>query len=149
MTCVDRLGQWQRPRRLARRFDQPDERRERRRRLALQRARARRLPQRRSLRARRILQLLERARADAARRKVDDAQECAVVAGLREQAQVRERMLDFRALEEAHAAVDAVRQRGVEQRMLEHARLRVAAIEQRDLVERQAVVDETLDRRRR
>ena len=77
--------------------------------------------------ARGVLQLLERARADAARRKVDDAQERAVVVGRRDEAQVGERVLDLGALEEAHAAVDAVRHAGAEQRVLEHARLRVAS----------------------
>ena len=59
--------------------------------------------------------------------------------GAGDEPQVGERVLDLRALEEAHAAVDAVRNAGAEQRMLEHARLRVGAIQHRDLVERHAV----------
>ena len=47
--------------------------------------------------------------------------------GFGDQPQVGQRMLDLGALEEAHAAVDAVRHAGVEQRMLDHARLRVAS----------------------
>ena len=57
----------------------------------------------------RVLQLLERARADAARREVDDPQEAGVVVRVLDQAQVRERVLDLGALEEAQAAVHLVR----------------------------------------
>ena len=39
-----------------------------------------------------------------------------VIVVVRDQAQVRERVLDLLPLEEAHAAVDAIRQRGVEER---------------------------------
>ena len=48
-----------------------------------------------------------RARADAARREIDDAQEARVVVRVLDQAQVGERVLDLGALEEAQAAVDA------------------------------------------
>ena len=96
------------------------------------------------MRVRLILQLLERARADAARREVDDAQERAIVVGRREQAQIGERVLDLGALEEAHAAVDAVRDRRVEQRVLENARLCVGAVERGDLGSDDAVAGEAL-----
>ena len=82
---------------------------------------------------------LERPRADAARRKVDDAQERAVVDRRGHQAQVGERALDLGALEEAHAAIDAIRNRRVEQRVLEHPRLRVRAVEDGDLGQHDAV----------
>ena len=48
-----------------------------------------------------------RARADAARREVDDAQEAGVVVRVLDQPQVGQRVLDLGALEEAQAAVDA------------------------------------------
>ena len=91
-----------------------------------------------------VLQLLERTRADAAWRKIHDAKKCAIVVRCSKQAQIGQCVLHFRALEKAHAAVDAVRQRGIEQRVLEDARLRVAAIKQRDGIERNAVLRQTL-----
>jgi hypothetical protein len=48
-----------------------------------------------------LLQLLDRARADAARREIHHARERGVVVGIRGEAQVRERVLHFLALEEA------------------------------------------------
>jgi hypothetical protein len=89
-------------------------------------------------RARRVLQLLDAARADAARREVDHAQEAGVVVRVLQQAQVGQRVLDFGALEEAQAAVHAVRHAGVEQRRLDHPALRVAAVEHGDLLARNA-----------
>jgi hypothetical protein len=77
------------------------------------------------------LQLLQRAHADAARRKVHHAQEGAVVVRVGQQPQVRQRVLDFLALEEAQPAVHAVRQPGAEKRVFQHARLGVGAVEQR------------------
>ena len=77
-----------------------------------------------------------RARADAARREVDDAQEAGVVVRVLDQAQVGQRVLDLGALEEAQAAVHLVRHAGVEQRALDHPALRVAAVEHRDLAAR-------------
>ena len=56
--------------------------------------------------ARGVLQLLDGARADAARREVDDAQEAGVVVRVLDQPQVGQRVLDLGALEEAQAAVD-------------------------------------------
>jgi hypothetical protein len=69
-----------------------------------------------STRAGRVLQRLDAARADAARREVHHAQEAGVVVGVLEQAQVGQRVLDLGALEEAQAAIHAVGQAGVEQR---------------------------------
>ena len=71
--------------------------------------------------ARRIGELLERARANAARREIDDAQERGVVCRILDQSQVRERVLDLGALEKPQPAIDAVRNRRIEQRMLDHA----------------------------
>src|SRR2546429_5211188 len=55
------------------------------------------------------------------RSEIDDAQQRVVVVGGGDQPQVGERMLDFRALEKAQAAVHAVRHPLGEQRMLENA----------------------------
>ena len=111
---------------------------------ALAGERADALPEAAAARACRVLQLLDRARADAARREVDDAQEAGVVVRVLDQAQVRERVLDLGALEEAQAAVDLVRDVRVEERALHHPALRVAAVEQRDLVARRAVAVQRL-----
>jgi hypothetical protein len=58
-----------------------------------------------------VLQRFDRARADAARREVHHAQESIVVGGRSDEAQVGERVLDFRAFEKAQAPVHPVRQR--------------------------------------
>ena len=58
---------------------------------------------RRNAAATRFLQLLDAARADAARREVHHAREGGVVVGVRGQAQVGERVLHLLALEEAQA----------------------------------------------
>ena len=70
-------------------------------------------------------------RADAARRQVDDALERGIVVAVGDQAQVGERVLDFRALEEPQAAVHAVRNARRQERFFEHARLRVGAVQDR------------------
>jgi hypothetical protein len=57
---------------------------------ALAADRADALPEAAAARARRVLQLLDRARADAARREVDDAQQAGVVVRVLDQPQVRE-----------------------------------------------------------
>ena len=69
--------------------------------------------------------------ADAARRQVHDALERGIVVAIGDQAQVRQRVLDLGALEEAQPAVDAVRHARADQRLLEAARLRVGAIQDR------------------
>ena len=61
-----------------------------------------------------ILQNLQAARTDAARRKVDHPQKAGVVVGVLQQAQIGQRVLDFGPLEEAQAAVHAVGNGGVE-----------------------------------
>src|SRR6185369_11462687 len=76
---LDRLWQRQRRRLGAQRLDRPDERREAVARLASDGAARRGLPQAGAAAARDVLQLLERARADPARREIDDTQERPVV----------------------------------------------------------------------
>ncbi len=88
----------------------------------------------------RVLQHLDRARPDAARREVHHAHEARVVVRVLQQAQVGQRMLDFRPLEKAQAAVHAVGHRGIEQRRLDHPALRVAAVEHGDLAPLEAVI---------
>jgi hypothetical protein len=67
------------------------------------------------VRARGVLQHLERARADAAGGKVHHAQERGVVVRVGDQAQVGERVLDLLALEEAQPAIHAVGNAGREE----------------------------------
>ncbi len=55
-----------------------------------------------------LLQLFERAGADTPGRKVDDAQQRAVVVGIGDQAQVGERVLHLLTLEKAQPAVHPV-----------------------------------------
>jgi hypothetical protein len=92
-----------------------------------------------------VLQGFEAARADAARREIDDTGECRVVVGVGDQAQVGQRMLYLGALEEAQAAIDAVGQAGIEQRVFQRPRLRVAAVEQGDFGTGVAVALQGLD----
>ncbi len=83
-------------------------------------------------RLRRVLQVFQTARADAARGEIHHAGKRRVVVGVGDQPQVGQRVLDLGALEKAQAAIHAIGQAGVEQRVLQRPRLRVAAIEQRD-----------------
>ena len=62
-----------------------------------------------------------------------------------DQAQVGERVLDFRALEEAQAAIDAVRHARRSERLFQHARLGVGAVQDRDLAARAAAVGPLAD----
>ena len=87
----------------------------------------------------RVLQLLDRARADAARRKIHHAREGGVVVGIRGKPQVGERVLDLLALEEAQPPIDAIRDAGAKERVLEDARLRVRAVEESHAGERRAL----------
>src|SRR5690606_6127836 len=89
------------------------------------------LPQRHALAAGQPPHLVEGALADATRGRVARALEGRVVAAVGDQAQVRQRVLDLGALEEAHAAVHAVGNLLGEQRFLERTRLGVAAVEDR------------------
>ncbi len=79
-------------------------------------------------RPRGIRQLLERARANATRGKVDHTQERGVVGRVLDQPQVGQRVLDLGSLEKAEPAVYAIRNGRVEQRVLDDARLRVRAV---------------------
>ncbi len=74
--------------------------------------------------------------ADAARRQVHDTLEGRIVHAAGDQAQVRERILDFRAFEEPQAAIHAVRNARGDERLFEHTRLRVRAIEHGDVTPR-------------
>ena len=87
------------------------------------------------------------ALADAARRHVDDAPQADIVVRVDDQAHVGERVLDFLALVEPHAADDLVGEPLAHQRVFNRARLRVGAVEHRD--HRLHVVGEPLPRRPR
>ena len=71
--------------------------------------------------ARRVLQVFERAGADAARREVHHPQEGAVVVRILDQPQVGQGMLDLGPLEEAQPAVDLVGHPGRKQRVFQDA----------------------------
>jgi hypothetical protein len=96
-------------------------------------------PQRQRLRARQAPHFVQGAVADAARGGVHRALERRIVGAVGDHAQVGQGVLDFGALEEAHAAVDAVRHLLGDQRFFERARLRVAAVEHRRLAVAAAV----------
>ncbi len=81
----------------------------------------RRAPQRHARVPRETTHFVQRALADATCRRVDRALEGRIVAAVGHQAQVGQRVLDFGALEETHAAVDAVRQLFGQQRFFERA----------------------------
>ncbi len=85
-------------------------------------------------------QHLERAIADAARRRVDDALERGIVVAIGDQAQIRQRIADLGALEVAQSAVDAIRDRMLDQLFLEVARLRIGAVQHCDVRCRTAAV---------
>ena len=54
-------------------------------------------------------------------------------------------MLDFRALEKSHAAINTVWDRGIEERVLEHPRLRIRPIEHAHVRQHDTVAAESLD----
>src|SRR3546814_6997395 len=85
------------------------------------------------LRACRIGQLLERARAYATRGKVHHPHPGRVIVGIGHQAQVRQRVLDFLAFEKAQSAVYLVGNARRKQRVLEYARLRIATVQHGNL----------------
>ena len=93
-----------------------------------------RIVQRATAGAGHVLQLLQAARANAARRKVHHPHEAGVVVGVLQQAQVGQRVLDLGALKEAQAAVHAVGHAGIEERRLNHPALRIAAVEHGNLL---------------
>src|SRR5262249_13725175 len=72
---------------------------------------------------------LDRRRADAARRIIDDAAQADLVARRDRQLQVRDRVLDLLALEEGLAADHLVVERLRAQRLFDRLRLHVAAVE--------------------
>src|SRR5690606_22490893 len=94
-------------------------------------ARARGLPHRAGIRARIIAYDIHALHADAARRQIHDALEGSIVIAAEDEPQVREGVLDFRALEEAESAVDAIRKACRQERFFERTRLRIRAIEER------------------
>src|SRR5215472_4066095 len=98
-----------------------------------------RFPQRHAARARPLAQRFEALGAEAPRRVIYDALEGGVVAAVADQAQVRERVLDLGALEEAQAAVDLVGNARRDECFLEHARLGVRAVEDRNVPAERAV----------
>ena len=74
-------------------------------------------------------QLLDRARANAASRRIDNAFQCGVVIPVHTQAKVGESIADFQTVVEALATVDTVGQSGADQVFFQHPGLGVAAIE--------------------
>ena len=104
-----------------------------------------RIEQRRVVLFRRFLQLLYAARADAARREIDDAQQRVVVIGVFHQAQIGQRVLDLLALVKTQPTVNAIRQSGGDQRVLQHPRLRVGTVQQCDFLEIDSLGFQLLD----
>ena len=96
------------------------------------------VPQRGAVGARRVAHQIHGFRADAAHRQVDDALERGVVGAARNQAQIRQGILDFGALEETQAAVHPIGHARIQERFFENARLRIRAIQHRDLAPRAA-----------
>ena len=103
------------------------------------------LPQRRPGALRVVAQHVQALRADAARGQVHDTLEGGIVVAVGNQAQVRERVLDLGALEEAQAAVDPVRHARGQERLFQHPRLRVGAVQDRELAPQAALRDTLAD----
>ena len=83
---------------------------------------------------------------DAALGRVDDALPADLVVGVRERAQVRERVLDLAPVVELRAADDAVRHPGADERLLHDAALRVRPVEDGDVAVADLLdVDEPVD----
>ena len=78
------------------------------------------------------LDRLHHALADAARRHVDHPPQADVVVRVDDEPHVGERVLDFLALVEPHAADDLVGEPFAHQRVFDRARLRVGAVEHGD-----------------
>ena len=78
-------------------------------------------------------------RADAAHRQIHHPFEGSVVRAAGDEAQVRQGVLDFGALEEAQAPVHAIRHAGIEKSLFEHPGLRVRAVQHRRFAARAAV----------
>ncbi len=92
-----------------------------------------------------VLQLLDAARTNAARREINDAQKAGVVVRVLQQTQVGQRVLDLSAFKKAQTTVHPVRHAGVEERRFHHPTLGVAAVQQRDFFARSAVAHQLLD----
>ena len=90
-------------------------------------------------------ELLDGRIADLARGHVDDAEQIDVALRVRDDAQVRERVLHLGALEEAHAADHLVRDAVLAELLLEHAGLRVHPVEHGDLARGHAALHERAD----
>src|SRR5262249_50503716 len=103
-------------------------------------ARAGRFPQRRARTLRVVANDVQRLRADAARGQIHHAFERRIVTTAGDEAQIRERIFDFRALEEPQTAVHTLRNARGDERFFERSRLRVRAIQHRDVAPRTAMV---------
>ena len=90
---------------------------------------------------------LQRRVAETATRPVRDPQQRDGVGRVVEHGEVRDRVLDLRALVEAWPADHLVRDLLAHEHVLEHAALGVRAVEDRELGRRPAVLDETCDLR--
>ena len=84
---------------------------------------------RHALLAREILHALDRRIANAARRIVDNAAKPQVIARVVDDREVREHVLDLRALEELRPADDLIRHAVALERVFERVRLRVHAVQ--------------------
>ena len=82
---------------------------------------ARCAPQRTGVRAGIRTHHFDGARTDAACRLVDDPLKRTVVIAIRDQAQVRQRILDLGSLEKSQATVDAIRNTRVDKTLFQHA----------------------------
>ena len=103
-----------------------------------------RVPQRGLPIPRRAAQRVHGARADPAGRGVDHPLEGRVVVAVGDEAEIRERILDFGALVEAQAAVDPVGQAGREQGLFQYPGLRAHPVQYRDVGAPHAALDAVL-----
>ena len=97
---------------------------------------ARRLHQRNLRAPRMVVHQLQGSVAEAALGRVEDALEGEVVGGLRDAAQIGQRIADFRALVEARAADHAIGQAKRDEALFELAHLERGAHENGDVVKR-------------
>ena len=88
---------------------------------------------------------IETLGTDAARRQVDDALKGGVILATRDEAQIRECVLDFGSLEEAQAAVHLVGYASGEEHFFKYAGLGVRAIEDGDITAVATTRDPVLD----
>ena len=92
-----------------------------------------------------IVEKLQGGVAEAALRQVEDALEGKIVGGLRDTAQIGERIADLGALVKSRAADHPVGQAKRDEPLLEFAHLERGADKNRDLVERMALALQLLD----